>query len=129
MPRAGLTSELRSDPFEFRMADLNESIKAVTCGSLQMVDGFAGDETVAPGAGVIAPPGVSACAAGVWVAINNVEVGKMSGVGVRATGVEGNVHAVSRTNPMQIVARILVFIFFSSFDNYIPTRFQHIVPM
>src|SRR6476660_5396275 len=124
MPREGLTKELKSDPFEFKMADLNESIKALTCGSLQIVDGFAGDETVAPGAGVMAPPGVSACAAGVWVAIINVEVGKISGVGVRGTGVEGNVHPASRTNPTQIVARVLVFIFFSSFDNYIPTRFH-----
>ena len=58
MPRDGLTSELKSGPFAFSTADLNELIKAVTCGSLQMVEGFVPTGTVTPGAGVTAP-GVS----------------------------------------------------------------------
>jgi hypothetical protein len=58
MPRAGLTSELKSGPSDLSTADLNESINAVTCGSLQIVDGFAGEVNVVPAGGVTAP-GVS----------------------------------------------------------------------
>ena len=81
-----------------------------------MVDGFAGDVTAVPAGGVMAT-GVRE--PGVGVAINNVEVGKASSVGVGGTGVEGNVHPTSRTNPMKIVERVLTFIFISSFNNYI----------
>src|SRR5689334_18993686 len=101
MPREGLTSELRSDPSEFKMADLNESIKAVTWGSLQMLDGFPPGETVAPGTGVVPPAEVTAGEGGAWVEMTNVEVGKAKGVGVGGAGVVGKVHPTSRTNPMQ----------------------------
>jgi len=117
MPRDGLTSELNSGPFAFSTADLNESIKAVTCGSLQMVEGFVPTGTVTPGAGVTAP-GVSEL--GVGLAMNNVDVGKANGVGVGGTGVEGNVHPTSNANPIKSMDRVLVFILISSFDNYIP---------
>jgi hypothetical protein len=80
------------------------------------VDGFAGEVTAVPAGGVMAT-GVSE--PGVGVAINKVEVGKASRVGVAGTGVEGNVHPTSRTNPMKIVERVLTFIFISSFNNYI----------
>jgi hypothetical protein len=102
------------------MADLNESINAVTCGSLQMVEEVVPAGTVTPGAGVIAP-GVSAT--GVWVAMNNVEVGMASGVGVGRTEAEGKVHPASRTNPIKVVKRVLAFIVISSFDNYIPSTY------
>jgi hypothetical protein len=54
------------------------------------------------------------------VAINNVEVGKASIVGVAGTGVDGDVQATNNVNPIKIVERVLVFIVISSFDNYIP---------
>ena len=50
-----------------------------------MLVGFAGEVRVVPAGGVMAP-GVSG--AGVGDAINNVEVGKASRVGVGGTGVE-----------------------------------------
>jgi hypothetical protein len=100
------------------MADLNESIKVVTCGSLQMLVAFAGGAPVTPGAGVTGP-GVSEL--GVGLAMNSVEVGKASGVGVGGgTVLAGSVHPVSRTNPVKVIKRVLVFIVISSFDNYIP---------
>jgi hypothetical protein len=81
-----------------------------------MLDGFVAGTAVVP-AGGVTPPGVGET--GVGVAINNVDVGKASRVGVGGTGVEGKVHPAIRTNPMKIVERVLAFIFISSFDNYI----------
>jgi hypothetical protein len=56
------------------------------------------------------------------VAINKVEVGNASGVGVGPAGVEGagNVHPASKVNAIKIAERALLFMFISSFDNYIP---------
>jgi hypothetical protein len=100
------------------MADLNESINAVTCGSLQMVEGFVPAGTVTPGAGVTAP-GVSET--GVGLAMNKVEVGNASRVGVGGgTVLAGMVHPASNANPIKSMDRVLVFILISSFDNYIP---------
>jgi len=82
-----------------------------------MLEGFVAGEPVTPGAGVTAP-GVSEL--GVGLAMNNVDVGKTSGVGVGGTGVEGNVHPASNANPIKSMDRVLVFILISSFDNYIP---------
>jgi hypothetical protein len=119
MPRAGLTSEPNSSPFELRIADLKESIKAVTWGSLQIEAEPPGDVAGVP-AGGVTTPGVSG--SGVEVAINKVEVGNASGVGVGAAGVEGagNVHPASNVNVIKIAERALLFMFISSFDNYIP---------
>ena len=71
-------------------------------------------------AGGVITPGVRG--SGVEVAINKVEVGNASGVGVAAAGVEGagNVHPASKVNAIKIAERALWFIFISSFDNYIP---------
>jgi hypothetical protein len=59
------------------------------------------------------------------VAINKVEVGKASRVGVGGTGVDGNVQAARNVNPIKIVERVLIFIVISSFDNYIPAIFLY----
>jgi hypothetical protein len=70
MARVGLTSELSFNPSDVRMADLNESISAVTCGSLQILDVVVPAASVTvivtPGSGVTAP-GVTVRAKGVWV--------------------------------------------------------------
>jgi hypothetical protein len=123
MPRAGLTSELRSGPSDLSTADLNESINAVTCGSLQMLDGFVAGIAVVPAGGVTLP-GETVSETGVGVAMNNVEVGKASRVGVGGTGVDGNVQAANNVNPIKMIERVLVFIVISSFGNYI---FQYIL--
>jgi len=81
-----------------------------------MLAGFEGGATVTPGAGV-STPGVSE--EGVWVAINNVEVGKARDVGVGGTGVEGDAQPASRANPIKMIDKVLVFIIISSFINYI----------
>jgi hypothetical protein len=99
------------------MADLNESINAVTWGSLQILVGFPGGGAVTPGAGVTA---LGMSEPGVGLAMNNVEVGTASGVGVRGTGVEGNVHPANNANPIKSMDRVFVFILISSFDYYIP---------
>jgi hypothetical protein len=127
MPRAGLTSELKSGPSDLSTADLNESINAVTCGSLQIVDGFVAGIAVVP-AGGVTPPGEAVSETGVEVAMNKVEVGKASRVGVGGTGVDGNVQPASRAKPTKVVKRVLVFIVISSFNNYIPPIYnQHIL--
>jgi len=83
-----------------------------------MLAGFEGDVTVVP-AGGVTPPGVSVSEKGVWVAINSVEVGKTSGVGVGGAGVAGAAHPTNRVNPIKIAERVLVFIIISSLVNYI----------
>jgi hypothetical protein len=114
MPRAGLTSELRSCPSEVRMAFLNESISAVTCGSPQIVDGFvrATPVTVTPGIGVEAP-GVRTAVGG--VPMDKVEVGSARKVGVGGGCVAGDEQATNRVEPSRNVKSTLVFIFISSF--------------
>src|SRR5215216_2512148 len=106
MPREGLTSELRSCPSEVRIAFLNESIMAVTCGSLQIVDGFAGALPVTAGEAVETPgvPGGS-------VPINRVEVGRAINVGVAGAGVAGDAHPANRIRPVKKANSILVLIF------------------
>jgi len=84
-----------------------------------MLDGFVAGIAVVPAGGVTAP-GETVSETGVEVAINNVEVGKASRVGVGGTGVDGNVQATNNVNPIKIIERVLVFIVISSFDNYIP---------
>jgi hypothetical protein len=74
---------------------------------------------VVPAGGVTAS-GETVSETGVEVAINNVEVGKASRVGVGGTGVDGDAQATNNVNPIKIAERVLVFIVISSFDNYIP---------
>ncbi len=116
MPRAGLTSELRSCPSEVRIAFLNESISAVTCGSPQMVDGFVGamPVTVTPGRGV-ETPGVSAAVDG--VPMIKVEVGRARKVGVGGGCVAGDEQATNRVEPSRNIKSTLISIFISSFDT------------
>jgi len=89
---------------------------AVTCGSLQIVDGFAGALPVTAGEPV-ETPGVP----GEGVPINRVEVGRARNVGVAGAGVAGDAHAVdtaaNRIKPGRKAESTLVFIFISSFDN------------
>jgi hypothetical protein len=89
-----------------------------------MLDGFVAGIAVVP-AGGVTPPGDTVSETGVEVAINNVEVGNASRVGVGGTGVDGNVQAARNVNPIKIVERVLMFIVISSFDNYIPAIFLH----
>src|SRR5687768_5559277 len=112
MPRAGLTSELKSGPSEVRIADLKESISAVTCGSPQIVAGFGGALPVTPGAGV-ETPGVCTTADG--LPINKVEVGRAMNVGVARGCVAGEAQLTNRIKPSRKAGSVLVFIFISSF--------------
>jgi hypothetical protein len=89
-----------------------------------MLAGFVAGIAVVPAGGVTPGETVSETGA-VCVAINNVEVGKASRVGVGGTGVDGNVQAAKNVNPIKIVERVLMFIVISSFDNYIPAIFLH----
>jgi hypothetical protein len=97
------------------MADLKESIIAVTCGSPQIVAGF-GAGTVVPGKGVVPGRGVAG------VPMNKVEVGRARKVGVAGTGVAGDPHAVrmtaSRIHPMRTTGSVFAFIINSCFDYY-----------
>jgi hypothetical protein len=77
-------SELSNIPSEVSTAFLNESINALTCGSLQMLDVLVpgrvvpeGGVTVTPGRGVTAP-GVSVRGNGVAV-VDNVAVAGAGG--------------------------------------------------
>ena len=103
------------------MADLKESIIAVTWGSPQIVEGFVA-ALVTPGRGV-ETPGVSARVGG--VPINKVDVGRAIKVGVGGTCVAGAAHAVNMTassvKPGRKAKCDLMFIFITSFDNYIPS--------
>jgi len=118
MPREGLTSELRSCPSEVRIAFLKESIRANTCGSSQIVAGFAGALPVTPGAGDAAP-GVT----GDGVPIDNVEVGRRINVGVAGACVAGEAHAVNtaanRVTLVKQAKSVLVFISLSSLIAYL----------
>jgi hypothetical protein len=103
-------SELSSGPSPFRTAVLKESIKAATCGSVQMVEEPEG--VVRPD---VTAPGV--CKAGSRVGV------AMKSVGVRVTGakgVAGEAQPASRINPRRNVDRSLVFMLVSSFFDYIP---------
>jgi hypothetical protein len=113
MLREGLTRELRSGPSELSTAFLKESIKAVTCGSLQIVEGAGGATTVVPGAGVTAP-GVSDNGDVVCVGKNKVGVAERVGVACAAE----EAHPARRINPIKNIERVLVFIVISSFDYY-----------
>jgi hypothetical protein len=89
-------------------AFLSESIKAVTCGSLQT---FAELEGVDPGA---VAAGVSAPDVGKGIGAVVVTAGKKVGrvVGVEAAS-EGEVQAVSRTKPDRSMGTSFMFIFLS----------------
>jgi hypothetical protein len=121
MPRDGLTSELRSVPSEVRIAVLKESISAVACGSVQIVDGFAGAVTDPFGTTGEAP-GVN----GEGVLTSSVEVGSARRVGVAAAWVAGEPHAMRTTADrvrLNTKTRIrLVAIVISSLYYYIPRK-------
>src|SRR5688572_22521671 len=120
MPREGLTSVLRSCPSEVRIAVLNESIRAVTCGSPQIVAGFGGAVTDPPGRGVEAP---GVCATVEGVPINKVEVGRAINVGVAGGSVAGDAQPANRIKLSRKDRSILVFIFISSFTSHLKNSF------
>jgi hypothetical protein len=109
MPREGLTSELRRGPSEVRIAFLKESIMAVTCGSSQIVDGFAGALPVTPG-GEEEAPGVTEDG----VPLDNVEVGRAINVGVAGGCGAGDAQPTNRIKPSRKAESTLVFIIISS---------------
>src|SRR5687767_8998273 len=109
MPRDGLTSELKRGPSEVRIAFLKESIIAGTCGSLQMVEGFAGALPVTPG-GSVGAPGVR----GEGVPTTRVEVGRAINVGVAGAGVAGDAQPANSSRPGSKAESTLVFIIISS---------------
>jgi len=115
MPRSGLTSELNSAPSEVSTADLKDSIKAGTWGSVQIL---AGAETLAPGKAVRAP-GANVSEGGDCMERNKVGVA-VAGKGVGNCAV-GAAQLASRMNPIRMAGSVFMFII-SSFDHYIPLR-------
>jgi len=124
MPRVGLMRELKSAPSDSRIADLNESISAVTCGSVQIVDVVEGVMAVTPGTGVmgagVTAPGVRVSGRVGCVPINNVGVVVTNGSEVGVAWAAGDAHAANRTSPIKNIKKVFAFILISSLDNYIP---------
>jgi hypothetical protein len=120
MPFAGLTNELNKAPSLFSIARFNESIKVITCGSVQTFAETA-DMGVAAGVSTVTSVAIGGIGEGVSVVI------KTRGAAVGSIGV-GSVVAeklqpVNRNNPTSRVDVSLMFIIVSSsmtIDNYIP---------
>jgi hypothetical protein len=72
---------------------------------------------VALGSGVDAP---AVSTSGVPVATNNVGVNGMKRDCVGVAGMADDPHPVSRANAIDRIKRVLVFILYTSIDNYIP---------